>query len=394
MGGGVPQTVPVGNPGNKADGTGFGSVAYDYRIGKYEVTNAEYCEFLNAVAKTDRHQLYDARMAAQYGGIIRQGSSGSHTYKTKPDGGAKPIGFVTWHSCVRYANWLSNGGGSGDTETGSYTFNGGRVTAPNHAELATATTTKWVVANENEWYKAAYYDANKPGYWPFALKGGSAPKCNLNTDQVRNVGSFEDAPSPYGTFDQNGNMWEYYEIKTANKVGLRGGSFHLNDNVNYIRSSTRYEVLSAKWPNYGFRVVALGSGNAAPANTDVTIPNTPKTVPIRLGPALAWPAPTGGFLRRHAHCLRASVLPGPSRWPRSLCSSSTSPMPGKQCLRRHEHKRQQASRPLEAAPPAPHNRRTPKSACLCSSRLRKRSRAFRWPAALWSSALLEERTMI
>jgi formylglycine-generating enzyme required for sulfatase activity len=49
----APKTVPVGDAGNAADATGYGAVAYHYRIGKYEVTNAEYCEFLNAVVKSD-----------------------------------------------------------------------------------------------------------------------------------------------------------------------------------------------------------------------------------------------------------------------------------------------------------------------------------------------------
>jgi len=51
--GALPETVPVGNPGNRADDTGYGAVAYPYEIGKYEVTNAQYCEFLNAGAKTN-----------------------------------------------------------------------------------------------------------------------------------------------------------------------------------------------------------------------------------------------------------------------------------------------------------------------------------------------------
>ena len=43
--------VHIGNPGNPADtrlcaGTNCGSVAYDYFISKYEVTNGQYVEFL------------------------------------------------------------------------------------------------------------------------------------------------------------------------------------------------------------------------------------------------------------------------------------------------------------------------------------------------------------
>ena len=47
--------VTVDDVENVADDTGYGSVTYEYRIGKHEVTIAQYIEFLNAVAITDTH---------------------------------------------------------------------------------------------------------------------------------------------------------------------------------------------------------------------------------------------------------------------------------------------------------------------------------------------------
>ena len=41
--------VEVGNPGNANDTTGYGAVADAFRIGKFEWTNAQYVEFLNAI---------------------------------------------------------------------------------------------------------------------------------------------------------------------------------------------------------------------------------------------------------------------------------------------------------------------------------------------------------
>ena len=58
------DTVPVGNAGNAGDvqsqGT-FGAVPYNYRIGTTAVTNAQYTEFLNAVAVTDPYALHNTR---------------------------------------------------------------------------------------------------------------------------------------------------------------------------------------------------------------------------------------------------------------------------------------------------------------------------------------------
>jgi formylglycine-generating enzyme required for sulfatase activity len=268
----VPETVLVGDAGNKPDSTGYGAVGYEYRIGKYEVTNEEYCEFLNAVAKSDPHSLYDGRMGGRddrtgeaYGGITRSGSYGSYTYAVKEGMGKKPVNYVTFESCLRYANWLTNGRGDGDTEQGSYSFRFGTMTVPDHAALATGEATSWVVASENEWYKAAYYDPDKPGgagYWQYPAKSNFAPEANLNTNALSNAGSYKNAASPYGTYDQGGNVWEYNDHQSGDKVGLRGGSFYINDHAGYMRSATRYDVLSAKWPNYGFRVVALGGAES------------------------------------------------------------------------------------------------------------------------------------
>ena len=65
------QFVTVGNPGNAADtatGSLYGSVAYTYQMGKYDVTVGQYCQFLNAVAE-DGHlralQQYDGHRGVQ-----------------------------------------------------------------------------------------------------------------------------------------------------------------------------------------------------------------------------------------------------------------------------------------------------------------------------------------
>ncbi len=126
--------VTVGDPGNPADtatncsgpdGTGSapcGSVGKSYRISKFEVTNAQYAEFLNAKAADDPLGLYNVNMdfSAQ-GGITRAGSSGSFTYSVKSGFENKLVNFVSFFDSVRFTNWLNNGQGSGDTETGAYT---------------------------------------------------------------------------------------------------------------------------------------------------------------------------------------------------------------------------------------------------------------------------------
>ncbi len=256
-----PETVTVRNAGNDKDASGYGAVGYEYKIGKYEVTNAQYCEFLNAVGVKDLHDLYDRRMAGEYGGISRKGSYGQYVYTLAPFAAKMPVGYVTWESAARYANWLSNGKGDGSTEKGVYTFKFGSVTVADHTTVAAGDKVQWAIPTEDEWYKAAYYDPAKSGgagYWKYPGKSNFSTDATINTSKPTNVGSHTKTGSAYGTFDQGGNMWEYNELRRNNKVGVRGGSFFHQDTDGYQTSGIRYEDWSAKWPNYGFRVVSLG----------------------------------------------------------------------------------------------------------------------------------------
>ena len=57
---------------------------YSYRIGTYEVTSAQYVDFLNSKATSDPFNLYNANMGSNpRGGITQTGVSGSFSYSTK-----------------------------------------------------------------------------------------------------------------------------------------------------------------------------------------------------------------------------------------------------------------------------------------------------------------------
>ena len=267
------QTVTVGDVGNAADTSGYGAVAYSYAIGTYEVTNTQYVAFLNAVAQEDTNGLYNTQMgSSQYGGITRSGTSGSYTYATKTGFENKPVNYVSFWDAARFANWQSGG----STETGSYTLTSEGISANTITRNGGA---NWVVASENEWYKAAYYDPTKPGgagYWLHATKsdmlGQNNPftatnGANYNDGDFANggfagpgttdVGSYTNAGSFYGTFDQGGNLFEWNEaIISGTSRGLRGGSWISNESL--LRSSFRFDP-GAALEGYliGFRVASL-----------------------------------------------------------------------------------------------------------------------------------------
>ena len=107
------EWVTVGDPGNVNDthGDGYGGVAYTYKIGKYEVTNAQYCEFLNAVATVgDPNALYNTEMGSginNLGGISRSGSGTAGNpwvYTVRENRGNRPVNYVSWYDALRFAN--------------------------------------------------------------------------------------------------------------------------------------------------------------------------------------------------------------------------------------------------------------------------------------------------
>jgi formylglycine-generating enzyme required for sulfatase activity len=233
--------VPIGNAGNPADtaancyAADCGSVAHAYHISKYEVTNAQYAEFLNAVAATDPFGLYGTNMGSNSkGGITRSGSDGSYVYAVKPGFENRPVVFVTSHHALRFANWLANGQGSGDTETGSYTITANGLANNSITRNEAAATV--VLPSESEWYKAAYYS---PGgtYFDYPTRTDTETSCigpagdtgnsaNCESAVLTDAGAYALSASPYGTFDQGGNVWEWNEQIYFTARGLRGGGWN------------------------------------------------------------------------------------------------------------------------------------------------------------------------
>ncbi len=241
----APQTeankfAVVGNPGNPKDtvwNTGRGQVNYEYEISKYKVSNAEYAAFLNAKAKSDPHTLWGGG-----GEILRDGEDGNYTYTVAEGREKRPVLYVATVDAMRMANWLSNGATpDSDTETGTYTFTGYDVVSKRNANA------DYFLPNDDEWYKAAYYDPTKNGtggYWQFPPKTDDPAKIikelppggptSANYDNVNagdglgttDVGAYTAASSYYGTFDQAGNTWEWNEPAdpTTKVASRRGGS--------------------------------------------------------------------------------------------------------------------------------------------------------------------------
>jgi formylglycine-generating enzyme len=280
----VMDFVPIGNLGNAADpNTGYGplgSVGYKYPIARNETTAAQYCTFLNSVAKADPYRLYSSGMGfTNYiANISRTGSSGSYSYSVISGDEQRPVTLVSWFDAARFCNWMQNGQGSGSTETGAYTLNG----AMSGLYSVNAGAQFWI-PTENEWYKAAYYDpTNGPtgGYWKYPSRTNTVPG---NTVGVTGAANYDDgdyvgypgealtevgvyganSASYYGTNDQGGNAHEWLDFKVANFLqSIRGGSA-LSD-VDPLGSNYRLnQGPDQEYGDTGFRIATIPEPSAA-----------------------------------------------------------------------------------------------------------------------------------
>ncbi len=266
-------TVAIGNPGNAPDpltGGLYGSVAYTYNIGQTEVTNAQYAAFLNARAASDPFALYNTNMAGTFGGITRSGSDGSYSYSTVSGRENNPVNFVSFWDATRFANWLHNGQGSGDTETGAYTLTPGGISANTITRNA---GWQWAVTSEDEWYKAAFHQPASQGgdsdnYWQYPTSSNTKPVAGVDANYGHVIGNTTPvgifAPNFYGTFDMGGNVWEMNDTIIGERRGLRGGMFTANRNGFNLRSENRSNLSPAtESETRGFRVVQVPTPGAA-----------------------------------------------------------------------------------------------------------------------------------
>jgi formylglycine-generating enzyme required for sulfatase activity len=127
------------------------------------------------------------------------------------------------------------------------------------------------MASEDEWYKAAYYDAGSGSYFDYPAGSdvrlvcaapGPVPdtaNCSGGVGDLTDVGSFTASASPYGTFDQGGNVWEWNEtIFAGSKRGLRGGGFfnlHVGPASSLLVSDDPSDAGSGE--GGGFRVASI-----------------------------------------------------------------------------------------------------------------------------------------
>ena len=177
---------------------------------------------------------------------------------------------------IRFDNWLNNGQGNGDTETGAYTL--GPLNAlgvPTNGDGITRNAGATIfLPSENEWYKAAYYNPAANSYFHYGTSSNAVPNAagptatpnsanyNNAVGDLTDVGAYSKTTSPYGAFDMAGDVLQWNETFTSNSSrGLRGGSF--NNPPGILSSSFRTDNFATNGLyDIGFRVASVPEPSA------------------------------------------------------------------------------------------------------------------------------------
>lgn len=259
----IGATGNPGDPANPYNGTTPGSVDYSYRIGTFEVS---VDQFSKAMAMDSR---------------IGDGDELYWNDGTRTVGLGAPASMVSWYEAAKFANWLT----SGDAYAGAYSFDtNGLLTAVDRVAAVATYGTVYVLPSEDEWYKAAYYKPVDDGSFSLYSSGGNGdPPRGTNgwnysvwTWEGSNVAHTVKSPPDFmweggfgaqeqnGTFDINGNIWEWCESAHDGTLDdlaegrmIRGGGYEVE--FRYIRSDFRHDAFDPlnEHELVGFRVAAI-----------------------------------------------------------------------------------------------------------------------------------------
>ena len=272
--------VDIGHAGNAADTTTYGAVPYEYRVGKYEISQ-------------------DTITKATASGMANV-TAGSWT-------GNQPAAYISWYEAAAFVNFLNTD--SGKTAAYDLTISNGiwsmALWSSEQAWTAGGTNlyrnkdAYYFLPSENEWYKAAYYNAAGTNYFLYPTASSSVPTAVAsgtdagsavynNVASVPAIVASAGGLSPYGTMGQGGNVWEWSESafdgtnsSSSESRAIRGGDWQ--DPELYLRSSSRnLSGIPTSVSNImGFRVASVPS-------LSIPEPSTYALLLLGAGAVYAW----------------------------------------------------------------------------------------------------------
>jgi sulfatase modifying factor 1 len=251
----------IGNPGNPADTTGYGSVGYAYRIGTYAISQNQ---------------------------IDKATASGLQNVVAGWWSGDQPAAYMSWYESAAFVNWLNTTKGfqpaynltwSGSTwSMALWTVADAGYDANN---LYRNSLAKYFLPSENEFYKAAYGKSDGSGFYLYPTASDTAPTAVASGTTAGTAvygQNWSQGPasvyeagglSSYGTMGQRGNIqqWQESVIYGPNPAYegrvLSGGDFTDFD-FHLVSSYRSGDFMDSESVLTGFRVASVADVGTIP----------------------------------------------------------------------------------------------------------------------------------
>ncbi|MEM6733501.1 MAG: SUMF1/EgtB/PvdO family nonheme iron enzyme [Myxococcota bacterium] len=287
----------VGNRGYDRDDlrdniTGLGSIDYEYRIARTEVTTAQYVEFRNG--------LIDAGLGAQLN-VLPQffgGGFDGERWVVLPGLDDLPVAGVGWRDAALFVNWLHNDKKPvpESFQSGAYdisTF--GSLGGGQFSDQSTRSPgARYWIPSHDEWLKAAHWDPNKEGpgeggWWLYSDGSDTQPEPGLPGEGETSAGldvgdftafsvplkSYPETQSPWGLLDLSGGAPEWTEGWTMpNDVpvqeariwqGNGAGTGTWNPDIPFFFSNDLAWEFGANRPDLSFRPISFRVASVIPS---------------------------------------------------------------------------------------------------------------------------------
>lgn len=202
-------TVPAG-PFLMGDEKVSTEIPYEFQIGRYPVTVAQFREYVEAISGPKDH----------------------NNLKGAPN---EPVVWVNWHEAMAFCRWLTERW----RESGRLSEDW-QVTLP----------------SEEEWEKAARGVDGRIYPWGEETDPEKANYDETGIGRISVVGCFQQGTSPATCEEMSGNVWEWTRSDDLLLHAVRGGS-HLHGSRD-VRCAFRLWYASSSWPgSFGFRIAVV-----------------------------------------------------------------------------------------------------------------------------------------